>query len=195
VARGQLPSFWLPKPNPKLYKQLLAATKRGLDAASPATRVVTAGLFLTPRIKNGIFLTKYLSALYKLNARNLFDAVSVHPYSTTPRRAINAVKEVRALMAKFKDKGKPIWLTEVGWSTGGTKTPLTVSPKVQAKYLKETYKRAAAERKRLKIAGVVWYSHKDLPGATWFNSTGLFTTSGAPKPSWKAFVGLTGGTP
>lgn len=189
------PSFWLPKPNPKLYKQLLAATKRGLDAASPATRIITAGLFLTPRIKNGIFLTKYLSALYRLKAKNLFDAVSVHPYSTTPRRAINAVKKVRMLMARFKDKAAPIWLTEVGWSTGGTRTPLTVSAKTQAKYLTETFKRAAAVRNRYKIAGLIWYSFKDLPGATWFNSTGLFTTSGTAKPSWKAFVGLTGGTP
>lgn len=189
------PSFWLPKPNPKLYKQLLAATKRGLDAASPSTRLVTAGFFLTPRIKNGIFLTKYLAALYRLGAGKLFDAVAVHPYSTTPRRAINAIKKVRKLMAEFKDKRTPIWLTEVGWSTGGVKTPLTVKPKLQAKYLKETFKRAASARKRYKIAGVIWYSLRDLPGSTWFNSTGLFTEAGEAKPSWHAFVALTGGTP
>ena len=35
----------------------------------------------------------------------------------------------------------------------------------------------------------------DLPGGIWFNHTGLFTDSLDPKPSWNAFVGLTGGSP
>ncbi|MBM3667313.1 MAG: hypothetical protein FJW90_07520 [Actinobacteria bacterium] len=189
------PSFWLPTPNPKQYKQLALAARAGLDAAAPGTRLVMAGLFLTPRVKNGVFLTKYLAGLYKLGGKNLFDSVSMHPYSPTPRRALNAIEQVRALLGELKDKRKPLWLTEVGWSTGGTKTPLTVSLKVQAKYLRETFKLAAANRKRYRIAGVVWYSLRDVPGPVWFNSTGLFTASGAAKPSWHAFAALTGGIP
>ena len=33
----------------------------------------------------------------------------------------------------------------------------------------------AANRGRLKIAGVIWYSWRDVPGSIWFFHTGLFT--------------------
>ena len=72
-----------------------------------------------------------------------------------------------------------------------------MKPKVQAKYLRQVYKLAAARRGKLKIAGVFWYTLKDLSedSRIWINNTGLFTTGGAAKPSWNAFVRLTGGTP
>lgn len=189
------PSYWLPKPSPAQYKPLLEATNRGINGVDPNARIVLAGLFLTPRIKHGVTLTRYLTGLYRLKARSLFDAVAVHPYAPTPASALDAVEEVRGLMRRFGDKKKPIWMTEVGWATAGTRTPLTVSAKRQATYLRQTFKLAAAKRNRFKIAGVLWYSLKDLPGSIWFNNTGLFTTSGSAKPSWNTFVGLTGGTP
>jgi hypothetical protein len=74
-------------------------------------------------------------------------------------------------------------------------TALTVSPQRQASYLRKTFGLLAKNRKRTKIAGVVWYSWRDLPGGIWFNHTGLFTEDLNPKPSWSAFVGLTGGRP
>ena len=54
-----------------------------------------------------------------------------------------------------------------------------MKPKVQAKYLRQTYKLAAANRNRLKIAGVFWYTFKDLPSRIWIDNTGLFTTGGS----------------
>lgn len=189
------PTFWLPKPKAKQYKRLLAAANRAINGVDPKARIILAGLFTIPRIKNGVTLEDYLTDLYHLKARKLFDAVAVHPYARTPRRALAAVEEARAVMRKFKDKKKPIWLTEVGWATAGQTTPLTVKLGTQAKYLRQTYNLAAAKRNRLKIAGVFWYTFKDLPSSIWIDNTGLFTTTGAPKPAWNAFVGLTGGTP
>jgi hypothetical protein len=190
------PTFWLPKPNPKQYKQLLVATNAGLAAGDPKARVMLAGLFRSPRIKNGVFMVKYLKGLYKAKARGLFDSVAVHPYAPTPKRALNAVLEARRVMSRFKDKRKPIWLTEVGWATPpGQKTPLTVSRKKQAKLLTQTYKLMNKNRKRHKIGGVLWYSFKDLPTNVWFDNTGLFTSGGAPKPSWNAFARVAGGSP
>jgi hypothetical protein len=189
------PSFWLPKPNPKAYKRLLAATNRGLAAGDPSARVMLAGLFRSPRVKNGIFLDKYLPALYKAKGKPLFDSVAIHPYAPTPRRALTAVLEAREIMRRFKDKRKPIWLTEVGWATGGKRTALTVGRKKQAKYVTGLYKLMRKNRKRHKIGGVLWYSFKDLPGSIWFNNSGLFTTGGAPKPGWKAYAKVAGGSP
>ena len=106
-----------------------------------------AGLFRTPQIKHGIDLDRYLPGIYRRKAKGLFDAVAVHPYATTPRDALDAVKETRKIMNRFKDRRTPIWITEIGWATGGSPpTPLTVSPQRQATYLRKAFGLMAANR-------------------------------------------------
>jgi hypothetical protein len=189
------PSFWFHKPSPKQYVSLLKVFRNGIKAGDPSAKIVLGGLFRTPRIRNGIPLDRYLPGIYRAKGKKFFDAVAMHPYSTTPQDALRAVRDTRKIMAQFKDKKAKLWITEIGWATGGVPTPLTVSPEHQASYLRKTFGILAANRKRMKIAGVVWYSWRDLPGGIWFNHTGLFTQTLDPKPSWNAFVGLTGGSP
>ncbi len=190
------PSFWYPKPSAKQYVSLLRLFRSSIKSADPAAKIVLAGLFRTPVVRNGVSLDRFLTAIYRHKGKGLFDAAAIHPYAKTPRVALEAVKDMRRIMAEFKDKRAQVWLTEVGWSTGGTPTALVVSPSRQASYLRKTYRLMAANRKRLHIAGVVWYSWRDAPGGViWFDQTGLFTADLTPKPAWSAFVGLTGGTP
>jgi hypothetical protein len=189
------PSFWYRKPNVKQYVGLLRVFHDGIKAGDASAQIVLAGLFRTPRIKHGIDLDRFLPGIYRRKAKGLFDAVAVHPYATTPRDALNAVKETRRIMNQFKDRRTPIWITEIGWATGGTPTPLTVSPQRQATYLTQAFGMMAANRSRLGIAGVIWYSWKDVPGGIWFFHTGLFTSDFDAKPAWSAFTALTGGTP
>jgi hypothetical protein len=190
------PSFWFRKPSAKQYVGLLRVFNGGVKAGDPSAKVVLAGLFRTPQIKNGIDLDRFLPQIYRRKAKGLFDAVALHPYATTPRDALEAVKETRKIMGRFKDRRTPLWITEVGWATGGNPpTALTVSPQRQASYLRKTYGMMARNRGRLKIAGVIWYSWRDVPGPIWFFHTGLFTQDFDPKPAWDAFVGLTGGNP
>ena len=98
-------------------------------------------------------------------------------------------------MSRFKDKKAQLWVTEIGWASGGDPTPLTVSPQRQANYLRRSFRLLAANRVRLRIAGVIWYSWRDLPSDVWFDNTGLFTVDLIPKPAWSAFTALTGGSP
>jgi hypothetical protein len=188
------PSFWFRKPNAKQYVSLLKVFNRGIKSGDPSAKIMLGGLFRTPRIRNGVPLDRYLPAIYRAKGKKFFDAAAVHPYSTTPADALRAVKDTRKIMAGFKDKKAKLWITEIGWATGGVATPLTVSLQRQAGYLRRSYRMLAANAHRLKIGGVVWYSWRDLPGGIWFNHTGLFTASLDPKPSWNAFVGLTGGS-
>jgi polysaccharide biosynthesis protein PslG len=190
------PSFWYRKPNAKQYVGLLRVFSAGIRAGDSSAHVVLAGLFRTPQIKHGIDLDRFLPAIYKSKAKPLFDAVALHPYATTPRDALGAVKEVRKIMARYKDRRTPLWITEIGWATGGSPpTALTVSPQRQAAYLRKAYGLMAANRGRFKIAGVIWYSWRDVPGGIWFDHTGLFTQDFDPKPAWNAFTSLTGGSP
>jgi hypothetical protein len=189
------PTFWFHRPNPKQYVKLLKAFNSAVKSVDPSAKVVLGGLFRTPRLRHGIPLDRYLPGIYRAKGKRLFDAVAVHPYATTPKQAVGAVKETRRVMSRFKDTKAKLWVTEVGWATGGVASALTVSPQRQASYLRNTFELLAKTRKRMKIAGVVWYSWRDLPGGIWFNHTGLFTQTFDPKPSWDAFVSLTGGSP
>jgi polysaccharide biosynthesis protein PslG len=189
------PNFWYPKPSPKQYVSLLRVFSGGIRSGDPSAKIILSGLFRTPRFLHGINLDRYLTGIYRAKAKPLFDAVAVHPYSTTPTDALRAVRETRQIMAQFKDKKAKLWVTEIGWATGGNPTPLTVSPQRQASYLRKSFGLLARNRKKMKIGGVIWYSWRDVPAGIWFAHTGLFTVDFDPKPAWNAFVGLTGGTP
>ncbi len=190
------PSFWTRRPNPKQYVGLLRRFHAGIKAGDPQARIVLAGLFPTPQIKHGMTSDRFLAGVYRNRAKPLFDATALHPYSTTPQQALARVRDMRRTMARYRDRKAKLWLTEVGWATGGRpKTALTVSSSRQAAYLRRTYRLMAHNRKRYKIPGVIWYSWRDVPGGIWFEHTGLFTSGLVPKPAWHAFTGLTGGNP
>jgi polysaccharide biosynthesis protein PslG len=195
-----LQGFWYPKLSARSYVGVLRRFAHAVRSGDSAARVLLAGLFplRTPAQGGvrGIPLKPYLSGIYRQKkAKRLFDAVAVHPYATTPHRVLNAVRWTRKIMSRYKDRSSPVWIGEMGWTTGGARSPLTVSPQRQAAYLRRTYGMLTANRVRYRIAGAVWYSWRDVPGSAWFHHTGLFTQDFAPKPSWDAFVGLTGGMP
>jgi polysaccharide biosynthesis protein PslG len=189
------PSFWAPKPSPKRYVQLLKVFHRGIKAGDRAGKVVLGGMFRTPNVRNGVTLDRYLPGIYKAKGQNFFEAAALHPYAFIPKNALIDARDTRKIMARFKDQKAKLWITEVGWATGGEGSPLIVSPEVQASYLNTTFRLLAKARKRTGIAGVLWYSFRDLQGRIWFNHTGLFNEDFTPKPSWSAFVSLTGGSP
>jgi hypothetical protein len=184
------PLFWKPTPNAAQYVTLLRAFNSAVKGADPAGRILLGGLFPTPT--DGISLDDFLSALYDAGGRDLFDAVAVHPYSQTPRKALDRVEEARDVMRRFGDADKPIWITEVGWASRGTPPGLVVGLSRQADYVRQTFELAAAERDRLGIAGVVWYSLNDTPGPLWVGHCGLFRLDGSPKPAWEAFAQVAG---
>ena len=189
------PSFWFDPPSPRQYVQLLKVFDGAVKTGDRRAQVVLGGLFRTPQLPHSIPLKRYLPAVYKAGGKRFFDAVSVHPYANAPKDALRAVQMTRKIMDRFKDKKARLWITEIGWATGGNASPLTVTPDVQAGDLTRSYRLLMKTRKRLKLTGVIWYSWRDLPGLIWFNHTGLFDQSLNPKPSWYAFVGLTGGSP
>ena len=187
------PTFWYAKPRAKQYKPLLRVATSAIKGVNPNSRIVLAGMFKTPQLKNAVPMRKYLKHLYRIGGKRFFDAAAVHPYARTPRQALRTLDLARRVMRRHKDGKTRIWITELGWASSGIRTPVTVKPKRQARYLRQIYKRAARTRKRRRIAGVFWFSFKDLKPKFWIYRTGLLTRSGKAKPSWKSFVRFTGG--
>ena len=182
--------FWKPAPDPRSYLTVLRAFHGAVKRADPDASVMLGGLFPTPK---GIAMPAFISDLYRLGAAKLFDEAAVHPYAANPERAMAGTEQLRGLLDRAGDGTKPIWITEVGWASGGQPSGLTVGPERQAEYLTRIFELAAGARERLRLHGVTWYALSDTPGPLWPGHCGLFDLNGSAKPSWNAFVKLTGG--
>ena len=156
-----------------------------------------AGLFPAPNLKHALTSKTYLRKLYRLRGiTSSFDAAAIDPYAHTPAEALATVRETRHVMVANHDAATPLWITEVGWSTGGEAVAYRTSRAGQAAYLGAFVGALNAQRRALNIGGVIWYALRDsnAGGASWLFHTGLLTAGGRPKPSLAALAGFTGGT-
>jgi polysaccharide biosynthesis protein PslG len=186
------PLFWKPDPNAAQYMTLLRAFRSAVKEADPRAQILLGGLFPTPA--GGISMNRFLGELYDAGGRGQFDAVAIHPYASTPQIALARIANERRITERFGDPDVPIWVTEVGWASRGVPPGLVVGPAGQANYVTQTFELAAAQRDRLGIAGVIWYSLKDTPGPIWVGHCGLFRLDGSPKPAWEAFAEVADGS-
>jgi hypothetical protein len=186
--------FWNSHPDPWLYKELLVQAHAGIKGGDPNARVVLAGLPTSDA-------DAYLAGIYRAGGARYFDAAAIHPYSATPALAIGVVASARRVMTRFHDRS-PIWITEMGWASHGPGGGglSTVGMKGQAYYLTQFFRWTTRPkaRRRLGLAGIIWYSLRDsldpgTPASSSFPWTGLFHRSGAPKPAWRAFMKVTKG--
>lgn len=196
-----LRGFWGSRPNPRGYARLLRITRAGLQEAGGGVELVIAGLLRATKPGFGVSMSEYLTALYKVRGvRSLFDAVAIHAYSKKPRGVLHASRQARAIMRAGKDRRKPLFITEVGWSTGGAgwrKTPYRASQSTQALKLAQVYRLLSKNRRRLRLQSVIWHSWRDYVGpggGTWIFHMGLLSETGSAKPAWGAYAGVAGGT-
>ena len=104
-------TFWY-HPNPTNYLSLLKIAHGEIKAADPAARVVIGGFSHVPSC--------YIEEIYRLGGGAFFDVMNIHPYSRPRPPEDDMEREItslRALMARYGDAAKPIWITEIGWAT------------------------------------------------------------------------------
>jgi hypothetical protein len=184
-----LPQYWSSHPDAAAYANLLAVVSKAIKRADGGATVVSAGL---PNSKNGVPFTRYATDFYKAGAKKSFDVLGLHPYTSSANGVISAVRRTRKLMTKFGDARKPIWLTELGWASGGPKSPFTFDPLSQAQLIGNSINALSAQRRKLRIAGFVYFGWKDAPpypgrADFWGLHTGLLNLNGSAKPALAAF--------
>ena len=181
------------------YGKLLRVTGRALHGANRGNRVLLGGLYRRPQPGHGARMTRFLERLYKLRrGRSLFDAVAIHPYAARPLQVLRVTNRARKVMDANGDAGKSIYITELGWTTGGdhwAQSLYRTTQAGQATRLRRTARLLLAHRRRLRLRRVIWHTWRDYAGGTnfWDHYMGLFTVDGFPKPAWLAFTRLTGG--
>jgi polysaccharide biosynthesis protein PslG len=159
------PAYWSPKPSPKGYTRLLEMSARVIRAADPSAKVVLSGLGPGLALRSQVPSWKFLRGLYHHGAKPFFDVATEHPYAANSGGAIYQLKKVRSVMRHQGDGRTPLWVTEVGWSSGRVPhNHLAVGPKRQAKLLRRTFARIRSHRAALGIKHLLWFNWRDAQG-------------------------------
>lgn len=150
------PLFWKPAPDPAAYARLLQLSAAAIRRADPGAQVLLGGI--NPND------THFLRRLAELGAWSSFDILAIHPYvSPASPEAGNIAAATDGVRAVAEAYGpKPIWATEIGWSSGpGDRDPIgLVDEQTQADYLV----RATLLLWRAGVERIFWYTLKDDPG-------------------------------
>jgi hypothetical protein len=164
---------WKPSPWAPPYVKLLKAGYKAIKKADKHAKVVSGAVVglntttLTP--------WKELSDLYRLGARKYMDVVAVNAFTAALNdqsakaavdRNLELYRRVRRVMSRHGDAKKPIYNTEVTWTSALGKVKkkylagFETTQKGQAQRMTEYFSRVAKDQK-LRIKRVYWY--------TWFS--------------------------
>ena len=191
-----IPAYWSPATDVAGYVRLVRLTRERLREVDPNATTVLAGL---PDSRLGVPSLDYLRAIYaQPGAKSVFDVVALHPYARYSDGVMRALNRARSLMNRRGDRSTPIWITELGWSTGGGRSQFRTTRAGQSARIHYTLTALLAARERLRLGRVIWFGLQDRAyGLTekpwWGPRVGLFDVDGKPKPGWGTFVGFTGG--
>jgi hypothetical protein len=183
--------YWTKQPFMRGYARLLDTAYAAIKGADRGATVVMAGF--------ANFSWRDLSRLFRKGGVALrFDVAAVHPFSGRPTNSVKIVGLNRAVLDRNGARAKPIWLTELTWSSAkGRKKPLTQNWETteagQAQRLTEAYRLFVRARRALRLQRIYWYTwvtvDRDSPNS--FDYSGLRTQradgSVVDKPAARAF--------
>jgi hypothetical protein len=168
--------FWTTGPNAAGYTAMLKAAYAAIKANDPDATVLGGSIVFND--------TPFLRGIYASGGGSSFDGLSIHPYAKSYAPASTAdpwfsfaasVPQFTKVMADNGQPAKPIWITEMGWSTAD------VSDATRATYLPAATTIARG-----------WTNVRALDVYTLHQSQyaeyGLLTTSGTPTLSWTAYA-------
>jgi hypothetical protein len=194
-----LKRFWASGVNAGQYTQMLRAAYPAIKSADPDSTVILGGLSGNDR--------SYLEQVYAHGGGGSFDAAGIHDYAWgdpgncwqdgSGRNAEDAfcgIEEVRKVMIAHGDRDKPIWITEMGWSTCQNSSSACmqsgVSRNAQAEYTTKAFHILDRRYHYVKVALVYNFRNDswlhDDP-RDWEAQTGLLSTHFTPKPAFRAF--------
>jgi hypothetical protein len=186
--------------SPQRYGRLLNISTPTIKATDPGAKVMLTGLFGEPTAgaKRGMPAATFLEALYRIpGIKSRFDGVALHPYAVDAETLEELVEGMHEVMVENHDRA-PFYVTEMGWGSQNDFKIVAFEQGIrgQVKQLRDSYDYLLENQRRLNLKQVYWYSWKDLPDSCSFcDSVGLFRSGPKfrAKPSWRAFVALTGG--
>ena len=202
--------YFIAKPNPAEYGQLVKISYAALRAADPGARIALAGLFSRPKGSRdrrtgkhkslNWYASDFIDAMYKRTpgVKARFTNVALHPYTIFARELPEVVEELRNVLRLNHDPAKGLLITELGWSSGPKNSGnlFAKGPAGQARELRTAFGLARKNQAKWKLRSLYWFSVDDQAGACNFcDGSGLFGEGFKPKPAWSAYAQFAGGTP
>jgi polysaccharide biosynthesis protein PslG len=186
--------FWKPDPDPAAYARLARAAAEAVDSAEPQVGVLMSADLL--QVRSDGSTRDWFEELLRADPDlpELVDAWSIHTYPSPRDRApwehsgdrrfdVDRIGQT-ARIAKSHDASRPIWITEVGWSTAAAADE-TVTEEEQAQYLDATLDRALGDWRDAVARTFVysWDRSSEDPGDR-EGAYGLRRADGSFKPAW-----------
>ncbi len=184
-----LKMYWGGRVDPKAFARMVVAATKAIRLVAPSAVTITGGVpFSRLGMSPLTFLTRYLKA----GGRTAGATIGVHPYAQSVGRTIALTKRFRTTLNRQGGRRIGLWITELGWASGGPKTPgRTVSAKRQASLVSGIFPALSRQARALRLGGVVYYAWRDLPPYAggrdfWGLRTGLVNRAGREKPAVRA---------
>ena len=183
-----LPVYWPAGPDPGEYVRLLEAVFRAVKRADPGAAVVSAGLSET---RHGIPFEDFVRGMFEAGAGDALDVFALHAFARDAAGSVGAAERARSLLSELGSRA-PIWITEIGWASGGPASPFTSDPQGQAQRVRAALQAYVRRREQLDLHGVIYFNWRDAPvyegGQDFFGlHTGLLDIDGGPKPALQAY--------
>jgi len=193
-------------PDPAGYVELLCAAQSAVRAADPQALVVSAGLAPTNHADaTALDDRRYLKAMYAAGAGECFDVLGAHPYgfAYSPDDAHSAhdglnfarLADLRVIMVEQGDGDKPVWATELGWTTDPVekeKEWTQVSEGEQSRYLVIAFERSGQEWPWLERIAV-WNLSRGLAADDERRGYSILADDGTPTLTYKSLAAMLGG--
>lgn len=190
--------FWKPAPDPAAYARLALAGALAVKVAQPDIETLLSGevLLIRPDGSAGDWLGPVLEAEPAL--AGVIDAYATHPYphprdrppldtTSKPPYRFERADLTRAIAAAH-GAPRPIWITEVGWSTAPGVSD-AVSEEAQAGYLRQAVTSALGRQGVERMFVYAWDRSNGVPGDREGNY-GIRRADGSMKPAWAALTRL-----
>jgi len=188
-------------PDPVAYRALLCRAYMALRCSDPLAVVVSAGLAPTNGGDGAMDDRLFLSQMLDAGASACFDVLGVHAYGFGhppddphgEHDGLNMARllDLREIMQAYGANNRPIWITELGWTTAGAGAHdwQTVSDQEQADYLADAWRHTAAEWPWVWLV-TVWNLSQGLPSTDEMAGYSLLGIDGQPKPAYGVLQGL-----
>lgn len=188
-------TYWGPLPDPTGYARLVRATGSAVHAVHPEIDVVISGDLL--QTGGGGPIRYWIDEVLRAdpNLGDFFDVYSVHPYPAGSPLTDNAdgrwdFRRIEIIRQTTVSRGmpKPIWITEVGWTTapnaGG------VSESTQATYTRQAITRAFNDWSYVKRFYLYSYDRDSGNTGDREGYFGVRHQDGSFKPVWTTLANL-----
>jgi polysaccharide biosynthesis protein PslG len=165
------------------YTLLLARANAAVRAHDPKGVVVIGGLASDQH--RGLAAEATMDVIYGLGAKACFDVMAYHPYGYQ-NRFPEARARIDAILAAHRDRSKPVWFNEYGW-TQQAEMDLARNPDAGSNPM------LAALGQRDSADALFWFAAKDYSGRNGTPAFGLATFDLDLRPSFETFRSFVAG--